>query len=145
MLCRPDAGRFGHSLRERLETESEIEFPPSAFCQDEGFPDGFFKVRLRDGNLQIHGFNCRAVRGCVLGFVGSVFCIHGIVFFLRLGFWFCKRGKCYEISLFRPWGVHPIGQLKEPDIEATARKKNRQAGFPFGSQYLTIKALAGWR
>jgi hypothetical protein len=67
-------------LRGWLETESEVEFPSPAFCQVESFPHGILQIGLRDGNLQAHRFNRRPVLDGVLGFVGSVFCIHGICF-----------------------------------------------------------------
>jgi hypothetical protein len=80
-MRRLDAGLFWRALRERLEAESEVEFPSPAFCQGESFPDGIIKIRLRDGNLKAHRFNRRPILGNVLGFVGSFFCIHGIGIF----------------------------------------------------------------
>ena len=84
-MRRPDVGLFWNILRERLEAESEVEFPSRAFCQVESLPDCILQIGLRDGNLQAHRFNCRPIcrpiLGDVLGFVGSVFCVHGIYFF----------------------------------------------------------------
>ncbi len=80
-MRRTHVGLFWHGLRERLGAESEVEFPSPAFCQGESFPDGIFKIRLRDGNLQAHRLNGRPILRDVLGFVGSFFCIHGVCLF----------------------------------------------------------------
>ena len=84
-MRRPVVGLFWNTLRERLDAESQVEFPSPAFRQVESFPDGVFQIGLRDGNLQAHRFNCRPIchpiLGDVLGLVGSVFCVHGICFF----------------------------------------------------------------
>ena len=77
-MRRPDVGLFWNTLRERLDAESQVEFPSPAFCQGESFPDGILQIGLRDGNLQAHCFNCRLILGNVLGFVGFVFGVHGI-------------------------------------------------------------------
>ena len=68
-MRRPDVGLFWNVLRERLETESEVEFPSPAFGQGESFPDGILQIGIRDGNLHTHRFNCRPILGNVLGFV----------------------------------------------------------------------------
>ena len=87
-MRRPDVGLFWNALRERLEAESEVEFPSRAFRQVESLPDGILQIGFRDGNLQAHCFNCRPIcrpiPGDVLGFVGLVFCVHGIWSFLLL-------------------------------------------------------------
>jgi len=85
-MRRPDVKRFCNTSREWLEGESEIEFPPAAFCQVESCPDGILQIGLRDGNLQAHRFNRRPGPGGVLGFVGSFFCVHSVCFFRSLGF-----------------------------------------------------------
>jgi hypothetical protein len=85
MRC-PDVGRFWNTSREWVETESEVEFPPPAFCQVESFPNGILQIGPRDGNLQAHCFNCRPILGGVLGFVGFAFGVHGISFFLLFNF-----------------------------------------------------------
>jgi len=72
-MRRPEVGWFWNAILERLGAESEIEFPPTAFCQVESFPDGILQIGLRDGNLQAHRFNCRPILGDVLGFVGLFF------------------------------------------------------------------------
>src|ERR1700690_345149 len=80
-MRRTHVGLFWHGLRGRLGAESEGEFPAPAFCQVESFPDGIFKIRLRDGDLQAHRFNGHPILRDVLGFVGSFFCIHGVCFY----------------------------------------------------------------
>ena len=61
-----------------LEIESQVKFPPSAFGQFERLPDSFGQIRFRDRHLQAQGFNGHAVQGDILGFVGVLFCFHGI-------------------------------------------------------------------
>ena len=85
-MRRPDVGLFWNILRERLEAESEVEFPSRAFCQVESLPDCIMQIGLRDGNLQAHRFNCRPILGGVLGFIEFVFGVHGIKYFLLFGF-----------------------------------------------------------
>jgi hypothetical protein len=81
-MRRPDVKGFWNALRERLEGESEVEFPAAAFGQGESFPDGILQIGLRDGNLQAHGFDGGPIPGGVLGFVGFVFGVHGIRLFI---------------------------------------------------------------
>ena len=65
---------------ERLEGESEVEFPSPAFCQVESFPDNNLQIGPRDGNLQTHRFDGRAGIGGVLGGVRGVYFPRSLAF-----------------------------------------------------------------
>lgn len=69
------------------EIESEVKFPPRAFCQVESLPDGFLKIRLRDRHLQAQCFDRRTLLESVIGFVRLFFYFHGIWVFCCLTFY----------------------------------------------------------
>jgi len=122
----PNVGLSLSILPERLEAESEVEFPPPAFCQVKRFPDGPRQIGLRDGNLQAYRFNRGTISDGVLGFVGSAFSVHGIFSVLPSGFWFCESGKMLQNQSVSSMGktphMHPQGFQS---INYSAMKDNK--------------------